>query len=100
MENRYLLVKRTPRGSLVSIERASEGKCLIKITNPKDMVDISNLLNYAGIEWRMFKKEAPTYKPMRLRVKPDEHWYVEFSFSDLAPVREVIETKLLGEPRG
>lgn len=97
MVNKYLLVRRTPRGSLVSVQRSGGEKCLIKITNPEDMRDIANLLNYSGIEWRMFKKEPLSYKPMRSRVKPDENWYIEFNFSDLVPVQEVIETKLLGE---
>jgi len=50
LEEKYRLVKRTKRGSLVVIEREGD-KAKLEIPNLKDSRDISNLLSTAGIKF-------------------------------------------------
>ena len=97
MKDKYILVKRTPRGSLVSIEIGGREKCLIKTTNLEDLKDITDLLNRAGVDFRMFQKEPPPHRPMRREIPIDTNWYIEFNFEDLAPVRDVLVGGLLEE---
>ncbi len=90
MEERWKLVRRTPRGSVVSIESKGREKCLIKVTNMEDMSDITNLLNSSGVTWRSFKKELPIHRPMRKELPRDPNLYIEFDFSDLGPVKDIL----------
>jgi len=81
-EEKYHLVRRTRRGSLITIERVGN-KAVLEITNYEDMINISNLLNAAGIKWTTHSKEE-TFIPRekrygRVRV-------VEFDFSELERV--------------
>lgn len=97
MEERWKLVRRTPRGSIVSIESKGREKCLIKTTSLEDLRDITRLLDSSGIQWRMFQRESPPYKPMRKRLPRDPNWYIEFDFADLGPVKDFLSPGLLEE---
>lgn len=81
-EEKYSLVKRTRRGSLVTIEKVGQ-RALLEVTNLEDMTDISNLLNAAGIKWASTLKEN-TFIPREKRY--GTAWIIEFDFSELERV--------------
>ncbi len=81
-EEKYHMVRRTRRGSLVTIERVGN-KAVLEITNYEDMTSISNLLNAAGIKWTMYAKED-TFIPREKRY--GRVLVVEFDFSELERV--------------
>lgn len=85
-EEKYRLVRRTKRGSLVTIERVGQ-KARLEVTNPEDMRDISNLLNASGIQWIMFQE--PTQQFIG--------WIIEFDFSELERVTKGLPL-MLEEP--
>ena len=84
LEEKYRLVKRTKRGSLVTIVRVGD-KADLEITNYKDMLDVSNLLNEAGIEWTTYPKEK-VFIPREKRY--GRVLIVKFDFSELERVVE------------
>ena len=79
-EEKYQLVRRTKRGSLVVIEREGS-KATIDVTNYEDMLDISNLLNASGIKWHTESIEGGRR--------------VEFNFSDLEYVMSDLGEELM-----
>jgi len=89
-EERYRLVKRTKRGSLITIEREGS-KAVIDVTNLEDMRDLTHLLDAAGISWNM-------YQPPELIGKG---WRIDFNFADLESVvsQMRLSSLLLEEPR-
>ena len=90
-EEKYWLIKRTRRGSLVTIERVGN-KAVVEVTNYEDMMDISGLLNAAGIKWKGHRKER-TFIPREKRYGPT--WIAEFDFSDLEEVIMNLEDRKL-----
>lgn len=92
-EEKYRLVKRTKRGSLVVIQREGD-KAIIEVPNLEDMLDISKLLNASGIKWDMrsgISKSAWEGTPAHLRGsrgvgKGYPGYTVMFNFSDLEKV--------------
>ncbi len=81
-EEKYHMVRRTRRGSLVTIERVGNN-AVLEITNYEDMTSISNLLNAAGIKWTTYAKED-TFIPREKRY--GRVLVVEFDFSELERV--------------
>ncbi len=90
MAERWKLVRRTPRGSVVSVESTGREKCLIKTSSMEDFLDITKLLNQSGVQWRMFHRETPPHKPMRKKLPRDPNLYIEFDFLDLGPVKDIL----------
>ena len=84
LEEKYRLVKRTKRGSLVTIVRVGD-MAVLEITNYEDMLDVSNLLNEAGIEWTTYPKEK-VFIPREKRY--GRVLIVKFDFSELERVVE------------
>lgn len=92
-EEKYRLVKRTKRGSLVVIHREGD-KAIIEISNMEDMLDISKLLNASGIKWNMesgISKDAWEGTPARSRKprgvsKGYPGHTITFDFGDLEKV--------------
>ncbi len=81
-EEKYRVVRRTRRGSLVTVERVGN-KAVMEITNSDDMRDISNLLNAAGIAWTAEHKES-TFIPREKRY--GSALVVKFNFDELERV--------------
>ncbi len=98
-EEKYRLVKRTKRGSLVVVQRKGD-KATLEIPNLEDMNDISNLLNASGIKWSMQAGiSKPTWEgtPAYLREPRDisgayRGYTITFDYSDL---EKVIEGRIL-----
>ena len=81
-DERYSLVRRTTRGSLVAVKRESN-MAYLEVTNFEDMNEISSLLNAAGIQRTTTRKEE-TYIPREKRY--GFAWVVEFDYSELEKV--------------
>lgn len=111
-EKKYRLVKRTKRGSLVAIRREGD-KAIIEVPNVQDMMDLSDLLNAAGIKWEVrtgISKSAWEGTPAHLR-SSIPFWHkitdpypgntVEFNFADLELVMGQMRPSflLLEEPK-
>ncbi len=89
-EEKYRLVKRTKRGSLITIARVGD-KAVLEITNYEDMLDVSNLLNEAGIEWTTYPKEK-VFIPREKRY--GRVLIVKFDFRELEQVVEGLHLML------
>lgn len=98
-EEKYRLVKRTKRGSLVVIQR--EGNLAkLEITNMEDMMGISHLLNAAGVKFtteagvgKHAWEETPAYirtprEPPSIRAGTYPGHTLLFDYSDLERVME------------
>lgn len=72
LSSRYRLVKRSRRGSLVTIEKVGN-KATIDVASYEDMNDLTHLLNAARVEFKM--SQSPKHA--------GHGWRVEFDFSDL-----------------
>jgi len=81
---KYSLVRRTRRGSLVVIEKEGN-KAIIDVTDVDDMNDLHKLLTAAHIPYELSQ-------PPKLIGRG---WRITFNFSDLAKVIEQIKSRLL-----
>lgn len=101
-EEKYRLVKRTKRGSLVVIQREG-GKATLEVANIEDMMDISRFLRVSGIKWDIqsgISKSAWEGVPVYLRMprgmgKGYPGYTITFDFSELERIVSPLEKEIL-----
>ncbi len=109
-EEKYRIIARTKRGSLVVVTR-DEDEAKIEIANFEDMNDISNLLNATGIVWKSHSgisgiawEAVPPYlrgerspETIRLNIYPGRT--VVFDFAELERVMGGLDQIWMGKGR-